>query len=241
MLKRGDKRVFCRLFNGNTPLTKIRKIYSWQATKEIKDNNLLQEDEYTLVPKLVKQYKAFFGKLVKVGKEKKYVILYFNNDKDLFNAVTKSTPNEALGEGLMIKCQDEIIGMDGKFKKFERTSPKDKKFTKADTIQQTNNDDAVSNSEDDHFSDALDNSEDIVQTAKTTPKLVGPTSQNIISQKEINKYDEMNKEFSERLNGKEGSSQKTPIIIETQEEEDNRPGAKTIKKRLVVAGKISKK
>lgn len=50
----------------------------------------------------------------------------------------------------MIKCQDEIIGADGKFKRFEHMTSKDNKSKDRMTPQ---NDDAISNNEEEIFSD----------------------------------------------------------------------------------------
>lgn len=73
-------------------------------------------NDYTIIKDHIWKYGGHFAKIIKINKVK-YIIMYFNNEQDLFKATYDSVMNEDLGKGLQIKGQDEIIGKDGSFKK----------------------------------------------------------------------------------------------------------------------------
>lgn len=63
--------------------------------------------------------------------------MYFNNERDLLQAIYRSTMEEDMGKGLQMKGQDEIIGKDRKFKKPQyRDTKKDsaRSFSEDETI-----------------------------------------------------------------------------------------------------------
>ncbi|RGB31981.1 hypothetical protein C1646_670509 [Rhizophagus diaphanus] len=62
-----------------------------------------------------------FCQIIKINKIK-YILIYFNNEKDLMQAIYRSTTGEDLGKGLQMKSQDELIGKDGVYKKRTRIS-----------------------------------------------------------------------------------------------------------------------
>ncbi|PKC71875.1 hypothetical protein RhiirA1_390209 [Rhizophagus irregularis] len=62
------------------------------------------------------KYGGHFSKIIKANKIK-YILMYFNNENDFLQAVYKSTMDESLGDGLKIKSQHELIGVEGTYKK----------------------------------------------------------------------------------------------------------------------------
>ncbi|PKK70298.1 hypothetical protein RhiirC2_779881 [Rhizophagus irregularis] len=97
-------------------------------------------NEYTLIKDYLRNYGGHFAKIIKINKIKN-ILMFFNNEQNLFKATYESSMNEDLGKGLHIKEQDEIIRRDGSFKK-----PRYRK-----TIDRN----ALPPSEDEQFEDAL--------------------------------------------------------------------------------------
>ncbi|PKC56590.1 hypothetical protein RhiirA1_473777 [Rhizophagus irregularis] len=93
----------------------IKRRYEWQAYRKLDIEELEKKDE-----EIIKNYNATFGghfaKVIKINKFK-YILIYFNNENDLLNAIYRSTMVEDLGKGLKIKLQDELIGDKGTYKR----------------------------------------------------------------------------------------------------------------------------
>ncbi|UZO06237.1 uncharacterized protein OCT59_026567 [Rhizophagus irregularis] len=63
------------------------------------------------------KYGRLFSKIIKINKIK-YILIYFNNEKDLMKAIYNSTMEEInMENGLKIKSQDELIAENGTYKK----------------------------------------------------------------------------------------------------------------------------
>ncbi|EXX68037.1 uncharacterized protein OCT59_000195 [Rhizophagus irregularis] len=93
----------------------IKRRYEWQAYRKLDIEELEKKDK-----EIIKNYNATFGghfaKVIKINKFK-YILIYFNNENDLLNAIYRSTMVEDLGKGLKIKLQDELIGDKGTYKR----------------------------------------------------------------------------------------------------------------------------
>ncbi|PKY52981.1 hypothetical protein RhiirA4_485951 [Rhizophagus irregularis] len=62
------------------------------------------------------QYGGHFAKVIKIFKIK-YILIYFNNERDTLEAIYRSTMDEDMGKGLQMKSQEELIGTNGVYKK----------------------------------------------------------------------------------------------------------------------------
>ncbi|EXX74303.1 hypothetical protein RirG_052380 [Rhizophagus irregularis DAOM 197198w] len=87
---------------------KIKEKYAWQAFRKL-DEKENGKNDFILVKEYIKNMI-------------KYILIYFNNENDLLQAIYKSTMEEDLGIGLQMKGQDELIGKDGVFKKNNKFS-----------------------------------------------------------------------------------------------------------------------
>jgi hypothetical protein len=73
--------------------------------------------EFNVVKDYVEKYGGHFAKIIKINKIK-YILIYFNNENDLMQAIYRSTIDELIwGKGLIMKNQDELIGTEGTYKK----------------------------------------------------------------------------------------------------------------------------
>uniref|UniRef100_U9U762 Uncharacterized protein n=1 Tax=Rhizophagus irregularis (strain DAOM 181602 / DAOM 197198 / MUCL 43194) TaxID=747089 RepID=U9U762_RHIID len=69
-----------------------------------------------LVNQKLKKYGGHFAKIIKINKIK-YILIYFNNENDMLQAIYRSTMDEDIGKGLQTKSQKELIGKDGVYRK----------------------------------------------------------------------------------------------------------------------------
>jgi hypothetical protein len=114
-IKKNDLVYYFRMFDAKMTPADIKKRYEWQAYKRY--NELPGTPEYTALKTMNTQYGGHFSKIIKINKIK-YVLIYFNNEKDLLKAIYKSTMEETnMENGLKIKSQDELIGENGTYKK----------------------------------------------------------------------------------------------------------------------------
>ncbi|RGB37224.1 hypothetical protein C1646_757179 [Rhizophagus diaphanus] len=131
------------MFDAKFELKDIKRRYNWQAVK-ILDEKERAEAEFTIIKNYIVQYRGHFAKIIKMNKVK-YILIYFNNEKDLLIAVYSSTMDEDLGKGLQMKGKDEIIGKDSNFTKRryrnstkENAQPEDEQFEDALTSPKLN-------------------------------------------------------------------------------------------------------
>ncbi|PKY54407.1 hypothetical protein RhiirA4_473211 [Rhizophagus irregularis] len=68
--------------------------------------------EFNVVKDYVEKYGGHFVKIIKINKIK-YILIYFNNENDMLQAIYRSTMDEDIGKGLQMKSQEELIGKDG--------------------------------------------------------------------------------------------------------------------------------
>ncbi|CAB4432617.1 unnamed protein product [Rhizophagus irregularis] len=114
-IKKNDLFYYFRMFDAKMSPADIKKRYEWQAYK--KYNELPGMPEYKALKTINTQYEGHFSKIIKINKIK-YVLIYFNNEKDLLKAIYKSTMEETnMENGLKIKSQDELISENGTYKK----------------------------------------------------------------------------------------------------------------------------
>ncbi|PKY43592.1 hypothetical protein RhiirA4_457608 [Rhizophagus irregularis] len=141
-----------------------------------------------------------------------YILMYFNNEQELFKVTYDSAMNEDLGNWLQIKDQNELIGKDGSFKKMR--------------YRNTHNNNALPSSEDERFVDALTNNE---STVSTMPR----------SKEVFEKYNQLNSEFSNRISvisGKVDTSNKDKAkekVVDSESEKLNENKKKGLKINLV--------
>ncbi|RGB28122.1 hypothetical protein C1646_673465 [Rhizophagus diaphanus] len=109
-----------RMFNTKIDAKKIKEKYAWQAYRKLdeKDN---EKNDFIIVKEYIKNHGGHFAKIIKINKIK-YILIYFNNENDLLQAIYKSTMEENLGKELQMKGQDVLIGKDEVFKKNNRLS-----------------------------------------------------------------------------------------------------------------------
>ncbi|PKY60342.1 hypothetical protein RhiirA4_483931, partial [Rhizophagus irregularis] len=114
--RNNDQLLYCRFFDAKLSATEIKKRYEWQAYQKIKEVHLEMKD-HEILKNFNSKFGGHFSKIIKINKVK-HILIYFNNENDLLNAIYKSNMEENIGEGLKIKSQDELIGGDnGTYKK----------------------------------------------------------------------------------------------------------------------------
>ncbi|PKY26862.1 hypothetical protein RhiirB3_442333 [Rhizophagus irregularis] len=106
------------MFDTKISSRNIKKRYSYQAVKKLNDQEN-EKNEYTIIKDCIKKYDGHrhFAKIIKINTVK-YILMYFNNEQELFKATYDSAMNKDLSKGLQIKKQNELIGKDG-FQKAE--------------------------------------------------------------------------------------------------------------------------
>ncbi|PKK78108.1 hypothetical protein RhiirC2_770579 [Rhizophagus irregularis] len=106
------------MFDTKISSRNIKKRYSYQAVKKLNDQEN-EKNEYTIIKDCIKKYDGHrhFAKIIKINTVK-YILMYFNNEQELFKATYDSAMNKDLSKGLQIKKQIELIGKDG-FQKAE--------------------------------------------------------------------------------------------------------------------------
>ncbi|PKB93411.1 hypothetical protein RhiirA5_441356 [Rhizophagus irregularis] len=111
---KNERKYFCRMFDAKLDTKKIKERYNWQAYKKLddKEKDIL---DFTLIKDYIGKYGGNFAKVIKINKIK-FILIYFN-EKDLLQAIYRSTMDEDMGKGLQMKGQEELIGMNGVFTK----------------------------------------------------------------------------------------------------------------------------
>jgi hypothetical protein len=98
------------MFDDKLLSNEIRRQFSWQAVKKISEDN--EQLDHEIIKDTIKNYGGFFAKIIKLNK-KKYILVYFNNEKDMMKAIYDSTINEKMGESLQL---DELIDKNNSFR-----------------------------------------------------------------------------------------------------------------------------
>ncbi|PKY54372.1 hypothetical protein RhiirA4_473160 [Rhizophagus irregularis] len=88
----------------------VKDKFCWQAIKRLETD--VQSSDVQVLKDFVKDYNAFFGKIVRV-KGMRFIILYFNKESQLMSAINESTKKYEIGHGLWIKKQDDFIDDNG--------------------------------------------------------------------------------------------------------------------------------
>ncbi|PKY34230.1 hypothetical protein RhiirB3_453751 [Rhizophagus irregularis] len=91
-VQRNERSYFFRMFDAKLDAEKIRKSYSWQAYKKLGEKDEKSTD-YEIVKNFIGQYDGHFAKVIKIFKIK-YILIYFNNERDTLEAIYRSTMDE---------------------------------------------------------------------------------------------------------------------------------------------------
>ncbi|CAB4414703.1 unnamed protein product [Rhizophagus irregularis] len=91
------------MFDSRLTYKEVKDKFCWQAIKRLDVD--IQNDDIKVIKDFVKDYHAFFGKIIRV-KGMKFIILYFNKESQLMSAIDESTKKYDLGLGLWIKKQE---------------------------------------------------------------------------------------------------------------------------------------
>lgn len=76
------------MFDSSLSAREINKRFFWQTVREIaKDNGAI--DGVLIIKDYIKNYGGHFGKIIRINKIR-YILIYFNNEDDIMNAVYKS-------------------------------------------------------------------------------------------------------------------------------------------------------
>lgn len=110
-IKKNEWDYYFRMFDATLAEKDIKLRYSWQVVKKLEESEVSKED-CLLIKEYIGIYKGHFVKIIKVNKIK-YILMYFNNGRDLLKAIYQSTMEDEMGKGLQIKGQNEIIGRMG--------------------------------------------------------------------------------------------------------------------------------
>ncbi|CAB5370649.1 unnamed protein product [Rhizophagus irregularis] len=94
----------------------IKEKFRWQAFKRIEDRD--KRADVDIIKSLVKGYKAFFGKMIRV-KKRRFVILYFHNWISCLYELRESAKKDTNGSELRHKSENNLIDEDGNL--YEKT------------------------------------------------------------------------------------------------------------------------
>ncbi|PKY28709.1 hypothetical protein RhiirB3_481815 [Rhizophagus irregularis] len=114
-LTRKNRTSFLRMFDSHLSYGQIKDKFRWQATKRLESD--AQQDDILVIKDFVKTYYGFFGKIIRV-KGIRYIILYFNKELDLMNAINESVKLNDIRHGLWIKKQSDFIDDKGELQEF---------------------------------------------------------------------------------------------------------------------------
>ncbi|PKY53550.1 hypothetical protein RhiirA4_499236 [Rhizophagus irregularis] len=114
-LTRKNRTSFLRMFDSRLSYGQIKDKFRWQATKRLESD--VQQDDILVIKDFVKTYHGFFGKIIRV-KGIRFIILYFNKELDLMNAINESIKLNDIGHGLWIKKQSDFIDDKGELQEF---------------------------------------------------------------------------------------------------------------------------
>ncbi|CAB5387711.1 unnamed protein product [Rhizophagus irregularis] len=70
---------------------------------------------------MVKTFHAFFGKIIRV-KGMRFIILYFNTETHLMNAINESAKINDISQGLWLKKENDFIDENGELKELTKRS-----------------------------------------------------------------------------------------------------------------------
>ncbi|PKY30523.1 hypothetical protein RhiirB3_447646 [Rhizophagus irregularis] len=104
------------MFDSNLTYMQIKEKFRWQAFKRIEDRD--KRADVDIIKSLVKGYKAFFGKMIRV-KKRRFVILYFHNWISCLYELRESAKKDTNGSELRHKSENNLIDEDGNL--YEKT------------------------------------------------------------------------------------------------------------------------
>jgi hypothetical protein len=88
------------------PAIKLDNVF-WKATHKLNEH-ITKDQETDCIIKYVKLCKAMYGKIIRPHGSL-YVLLCFNNENKIMEAIYKSAMEEGLGSSLQIKSQNELL------------------------------------------------------------------------------------------------------------------------------------
>uniref|UniRef100_U9SFC7 Uncharacterized protein n=1 Tax=Rhizophagus irregularis (strain DAOM 181602 / DAOM 197198 / MUCL 43194) TaxID=747089 RepID=U9SFC7_RHIID len=89
-----------KMFSSRLSYSDIKDKFHWQAVKRLELD--VQHDDTTVIKDMVKTFHAFFGKIIRV-KGMRFIILYFNTETHLMNAINESAKINDISQGLWLK------------------------------------------------------------------------------------------------------------------------------------------
>ncbi|PKY57024.1 hypothetical protein RhiirA4_477781 [Rhizophagus irregularis] len=114
-LTRKNRTFFLRMFDSRLSYGQLKDKFRWQACKRLEND--IQHNDALVIKDFVNTYRAFFGKIIRV-KGIRFIILYFNKELDLMNAINESINLHDIGHGLWIKKQNDFIDDKGELHEF---------------------------------------------------------------------------------------------------------------------------
>uniref|UniRef100_U9TT54 Uncharacterized protein n=1 Tax=Rhizophagus irregularis (strain DAOM 181602 / DAOM 197198 / MUCL 43194) TaxID=747089 RepID=U9TT54_RHIID len=120
-LPRKNRTYFIRMFDSCLQYAEIKHKFRWQAVKRITDSET-QYDDVNIIKDFVKTYRGFFGKIIRV-KGIRFLILYFNKEKELLNAITESMKVYNIGQEFLLKKENDCIDENGDIQELNRRPP----------------------------------------------------------------------------------------------------------------------
>lgn len=84
------------MFDSKLTLQEINRKFSWKAVKRITIDKEVTDG--TIIKEHIKKYGGHFGNIIKINKLK-YILIYFDNENDMMNAVYKSGMEYEIGKG----------------------------------------------------------------------------------------------------------------------------------------------
>uniref|UniRef100_U9U557 Uncharacterized protein n=1 Tax=Rhizophagus irregularis (strain DAOM 181602 / DAOM 197198 / MUCL 43194) TaxID=747089 RepID=U9U557_RHIID len=120
------------MFDTKISSRNIKKRYSYQAVKKLNDQEN-EKNEYTIIKDCIKKYDGHrhFAKIIKINTVK-YILMYFNDEQELFKATYDSAMNKDLNALTSKEVVDKFNQLNSDFSnRIENISGKEDSASKA--------------------------------------------------------------------------------------------------------------